>query len=161
MSDGISLSLINNEKFDYFNNHTPSVILGFNNLIVDNFVHVYNSDSFSFYKRNENDVSRKENKLYTPKSLIDNTKGYNEIVYQVRTDNNKYYKTREMVPSYVIVFDNNITSLDVEVAKKFNVPIINIDREKYKKNKFGKSENMFDTSNNYVENYTELQNRIR
>lgn len=113
-SDGISLRLINNEKFDYFRDEGPTIILRFNNLFIDNFVHVYFSDSFSFYKRNENDVCRKENGFYTPKSLIENTLGYNEIVYQVRTD-------------------NNITSLDVEVAKKFNVPIININREKYKK----------------------------
>ena len=118
-----SLSLISDNFINHYNSSYNSVILGFNNFNPLNIVHVYNNDSFSGKYLNDV-VSKKVNKLYTPKALIDASSNYNEIVYQNFDENSN------LIPNYVVVFDD-ISTFDVEVAKKFNIPIFRIDTTKY------------------------------
>lgn len=156
--DGTSMSLISNLRMEFFNNYDDMLVLGFNNLDIDSFVHVYNRDSYSSYEKKNVIASNKQNKLYTPAGLIADTVNYNEIVYQVRTDNTKYM-TKTLKPSYVVAF-NEIKTVDIAMAKKFNIPIIMIDRGKYFNNNYGAMENL-GLDDRYVESYTELQNKRR
>lgn len=169
--DGTSMSLINDSKMDFYGNRISyeTIILGFNNLDINNFVHVYNDDSFSAYMKCKGIATYKYNKLYTPNSLINDTNSYNEIVYQVKTDNTKYL-SKTLKPSYVVTFDS-ISEGDIAVAKKFNIPIINIDKSKYQKhnNELDKNNDISDisfdftnsSSDRYVSSYAELQNKRR
>ncbi len=158
--DGTSLSLISDRKMNYFGEYdADTIILGFNNLNVDNFVHVYNSDSFSGYNRDSGIASTSQNKLYTPDTLIEETINYNEIVYQVRTENTKYM-SKDLYPSYIITF-NEITTADIEVAKKFLIPIIKIDKTKYNVNKRQMMYNNLPEEEKYIFSYNELQNKHR
>lgn len=127
--DGTSMSLISNLKMIFYNDSSDMLVVGFNNLDVDEFVHIYNMDTNSFYKKESGIATDRPNKLYTPASLIKDTDSYNEIVYQVRTDNTKYL-SKNLKPSYVVAFDK-VTNVDIKFAKKFNIPIIKINREKY------------------------------
>ncbi len=127
--DGTSMSLISNLKMIFYNDSSDMLVVGFNNLDVDGFVHIYNMDSNSFYKKESGIATDKPNKLYTPASLIKDTDSYNEIIYQVKTDNTKYL-SKTLKPSYVVAFDK-VTPVDIKFAKKFNIPIIKINREKY------------------------------
>ena len=160
-SDGTSLSLISNLKMDYFNDYGDSIVLGFNNLDIMNFVHVYNQDSYSSYHKNSGKVSDFRNKLYTPKRLMEETSSYNEIVYQIMTENTKNLSSA-LKPSYVVVFDD-IKEADIKVAKKFNIPIIRIDREKYKDkvNHSLDGSNSFLSTDRYASSYFEFQNKHR
>lgn len=154
--DGTSMSLISNLKMNFFNNYEDMLVLGFNNLDVDSFVHIYNKDSYSNYEKQIGIASDKQNKLYTPALLIDDTIGYNEIVYQIKTKNTKYM-TKTLKPSYVVVFDE-ITPVDIEMAKKFAIPVIRIDRKKYMNYNCGTSENL-GIDDRYVSSYAALRNK--
>ena len=65
--------------------------------------------------------------MYTPQGLIDDTKGYNEIVYQ---EKNKNIQLEKVKPDYVICYDD-IKEGDLKVAKNYNLPIVLIDTKKY------------------------------
>ncbi len=159
--DITSLSLISSRRVDYYNDYMPSIVLGFCNIDTKQIVHLYNSDSFSHYIKKDNEVSSRVTKLYTPESLINETKGYNEIVYQVDNKNTDFLGTNKLLPSYVITF-GNIEVLDVEVAKKFGVPILNINKEKYKDNLLKSSISVAIRDNeNYIDSYFELRNKVR
>lgn len=160
--DATSMSLISNERIKTYNSFQPSIIVGFNNIDANNIVHLYNSDSFSsFLKHDDSLPTKRVCKLFTPKSLIKNTKGYNEILYQCRQNNvNENALENILKPSYVLCF-NDIAPLDIEVAHKFNIPVINIDKTKYI-NQLPRT--IIDTDSakdSYIESYSEIKNKSK
>lgn len=160
-NDGISLSLISDKKMDYYNDYMKSIVFGFNDINIEQIVHLYNSDSFSFYKLDSDKASNKVTKLYTQEELINDTAGYNEIVYQEKTKNTKFLNPKELIPSYLVVFDE-ITESEIMVAKEYNIPIIRIDRSKYKSQKGNKSiTGLLNYGDSYVNSYFELKNKSR
>lgn len=156
---GTSMSLISNSKMDFYGNRISyeTIILGFNNLDINHFVHVYNADSFSGYMKSNGIATYKQNKLYTPNSLIKDTIDYNEIVYQVKTDNTKYL-SKSLKPSYVVAFDK-IDQGDIDVAKKFNIPIISIDRSKYKEDSMNNNQILESDQKTYIASFSNLQKK--
>lgn len=155
--DATSLSLISDKRISTYLDTQPSVILGFTNLDVDNIVHVYHSDAFSsFLKHNqENLASDKKYEFLTPSDLIQKTMGYNEILYQCKQNNtNENSLSNVLMPSYVLCF-NNISQLDINVAKKFAIPIVNIFPEKY--NLLPVTPLDLDEKDVYVENMLSLE----
>lgn len=151
--DGNSMSLISHLKTTFFNDSSDMIVLGYNNLDVDRFVHIYNADSNSYYDKKSGIATNKLNKLYTPAGLIKDTGSYNEIVYQVRTDNTEDL-AKTLKPSYVVAFDK-VTPVDIEFAKKFNIPIIKINREKYENYECGTSKNI-EYGNDIIEYYSDM-----
>ncbi len=79
---------------------------------------MYHSDSFSLREGK----TYYKNEIFTPKQLIDNTKGYNEILV---------IEDEEIKPSYIVCFDN-IKESDIGVAKEMNIPIVVIYTKFYK-----------------------------
>lgn len=160
-NDGISLSLISNNKMDYYNDYMKSIVFGFDKINIEQIIHLYNSDSFSFYKLDSDKVSNRITKLYTPENLINDTDGYNEIVYQEKTKNTEFLNPKELRPSYLVVFDE-ITNAEIMVAKEYNIPIIKIDRSKYKRKNNNKSiKGLLNNGDSYVNSYFELKNKSR
>ena len=128
-----------------FNDPSVFIVLGFSDLDYKRFVHLRESDSFSNYNSNISSVSSFVQKMYTPRDFVNNTKGYNEIVYQERSVN---IPLDDIFPSYVVSYDF-VTPGDISVAKKYNIPILLINTKKYK---FSENGLDIDDSDKYVEN---------
>ena len=75
-NDTISLSIISDKFLGTYRSPSDCVVFGFNKLDEKNIMHMYHSDSFTSH-RYQTDV---KNEILTPEKLIDNTKGYNEIL---------------------------------------------------------------------------------
>lgn len=165
-NDGISLSLISNEKMNYYNDYQKSIIFGFKEIDIKQIVHLYNSDSYSFYKYEDNRVSNRITKLYLPTDLIKDTYGYNEIVYQEKTKNTQFLNIKELTPDYLVCFDY-VSDSEAKIAKYYNIPIIKINKNKYNidnNNIKNKSINALlkDGGNeSYINSYFELKNKFR
>lgn len=145
-----SLSLINNNVFGHYGG-AKNVVIGFNKIDISRIVHVFNRDSFSSERRDEV-FSERINKLYLPDDLMDDTEGYNEIVYYNYSDN-----YNGLVPSYVICFDN-VRDIDINVASKFEVPIMKINTLKYPKQKRFRA-SMLESDEKYVYTYENYEER--
>lgn len=143
--EGLSLSYIGNDNLTIFNDPSVFIVLGFSDLDYKRFVHLRESDSFSNYNSNISSVSSFVQKMYTPRDFVNNTKGYNEIVYQERSVN---IPLDDIFPSYVVSYDF-VTPGDISVAKKYNIPILLINTKKYK---FSENGLDIDDSDKYVEN---------
>lgn len=127
----IFLSLISHDNINCFNSHND-IIFGFNKLKVENIMHVSNTDSFSSHKYGTNKIQ----KIKNAKELMDETVGYNEILYSEHNlDNFK--------PDFIISFDN-ITQEQLEVSLDMNIPIVVINSKKYDK-KSGLESNYLNT----------------
>lgn len=118
----ISLSLIGKENIGTYKASTKNIILGFETINPDNIIHLFNSDS---YTKSYNG-SKKMQKIYTPKDLLYDTYGYNEILYSQKNNQSIY-------PSYIICF-NEISDIDLYFSKLENLPIIKINTLNYRKN---------------------------
>ena len=79
---------------------------------------MYHSDSFTSH-RYQTDV---KNEILTPEKLIDNTKGYNEILVM---------EDEKIKPEYIVCYDN-VKENDLKASKKMNIPIVIIHTEYYK-----------------------------
>ena len=67
-------------------------------------MHMYHSDSFTSH-RYQTDV---KNEILTPEKLIDNTKGYNEILVM---------EDEKIKPEYIVCYDN-VKENDLKASKK-------------------------------------------
>ncbi len=145
--DGLSLSYIGNNNLTTFNDPNMFIVFGFSDLDYKRFVHLRESDSFSNYNSNISSASSFVQKMYTPSDFVNNTKGYNEIVYQEKSIN---IPLDDIYPSYVVSYDNVMPG-DISVARKYNIPILLINTKKYK---FSENGLDMDDSDKYVENNT-------
>lgn len=145
-----SLSLINNNVLGHYGGR-ENVIIGFDNIDISRIVHVFNRDSFS-RERSGEIFSERINKLYLPDDLMNDTVGYNEIVYYNYSDN-----YNGLTPSYVICFDS-IRDVDISVASKFNIPIMKINTLKYPKQKRYRI-GMLNTDEKYVFSYESYEEK--
>ena len=102
----------------------------YSNIKKENIVHIYHDDSYSLSTMQMDYISFKVNELHTPKSLIENTSQYNEIIIK-KSDSTK--------PAALICYDR-ITNNDVLFAKKLNMPILLINTAKYIKKEYVNSE---------------------
>ncbi len=74
-----------------------------------------------------------ENEFMIPEVLeaVSSPKYINEVVLDRKSGNNKEYDNR-LQPDCIVCFDNNINDASKKAAKYFNIPIVLIDRKKYK-----------------------------
>lgn len=128
--DSVSLSFIGNNNITTFGDPKESIAFGFSKLDYKRIIHLRNSDSFSNYNSMDDCFSDYIQKMYTPANLIKETRGYNEIVYQEKSRN---IKLDTIVPDYVMCYDE-VTDIDINVAKYYNLPIVLINTKKYKFN---------------------------
>lgn len=139
----LSLSYIGNKNLSVYKNPHDFIMLGFTNLDHSRIVHLYESDSFSCYGYNNKDASSFVQKMYNPEDFVNNTRGYNEVVY---LEDSKDVPLSRVMPSYVVCYDK-ITNGDVYTAKLYNLPIVLINTKKYK---FGSVGLSVDADDEYV-----------
>ncbi len=132
--DGVtlSLSMINENHVETIYGLESFVCFGFSNLDIDRIMHVYHTDSFT-----KDFKSDRVNEILTSDYLMKKTEGYNEILYlednlSMKYGNKKYEK---LMPSYVLCY-NKITMLEIDIAKKFNIPIVLLHGDKYVNKKY-------------------------
>ncbi len=125
-----SLSLIGDKHISFiYNDYNDIVYYGFDNIPIDQIMHVFHTDSFS----NHDEGSDRVNEIHTKDSLIENTKGYNEILFlqNSKTNKNKFDDKRTYIkPKYIIAI-NEITKKDILAAKNNNIPILLIHLKDY------------------------------
>ena len=117
----MSLSIIGDKNINYFNSGTNDIIFGFNKLKADNIMHLSNTDSYTSHEYGTDKIQ----KIYNTDSLMNDTQGYNEILYSEKN-------LVDFKPDFIVAFDF-ITDKQIEVANYFNLPIVLINSSKYLK----------------------------
>lgn len=120
----ISMSLIGKDNISLYRPMSDFIILGFNNLNIENIIHIFNSDSYTSYLKGTSKFQR----IYSPDKLLKESHGYNEILYK----KNKFFK----LEPFCIICYNEIRDIDVYFSKKQKLPIIKINTLKYTKTGF-------------------------
>lgn len=138
-----SLSLIGDTYMGTYRDTKKYIVLGFTSFDYKNIAHVYHSDSFSLKQRGSERIID----ILSPYKLLDNTRGYNEILMK---------NSNMLSPSYIVCFDD-IKEGDIKASKYFNnIPIVLIHTDKYKVSKKKVDYNF----NNYI-SYSELDSNKR
>ena len=115
----LSLSLISHDNISHFYNGKEEIIFGFSSLNIENIMHVSNSDSYTSHEYGTDKIQR----INSPKKLMEETIGYNEILYSE-------YNLENFKPDFIVAFDF-ITDGQYEVAQEMNLSIVVINSEKY------------------------------
>lgn len=118
----ICLSLIGKENIGVYNPAFSNILFGFGKINPNNIIHLSNSDSYT----KSYEGTEKIQKIYTPKDLLYDTYGYNEILYSQKNNKNIY-------PTCIVCF-NEIRDIDLYFSKLENLPIIKINSLNYRKN---------------------------
>ena len=68
----------------------------------------------------------------TPEEIAESSDSYSEInIKNKKSDRQTSRKYDEMKPSYIVAMDN-MTKEQIEESKRLNIPIVVIERERYK-----------------------------
>ena len=127
-----SYSLISDENLNVFND--TGFLYGYDNIDPNSIENVFESDSYTVNSNEE--ITNRPNRIMTPEEIVKSDSSYSEINiknkinenYDGKTDLNKY---KEMKPSYIVAMQE-ITEEQIEESKRLNIPIVVIDRERYK-----------------------------
>ncbi len=121
--DYYSFSLIGHGNIGTIGFYGDGFFLLYSDIDPNNITHVHHMDSSSGIAEGKKEFfSTRVNEIHTPSSLIQNTDLYNEIVIKKGENGIK--------PSALICFDE-IRDVDVEFSKKYQLPIVLINRNKY------------------------------
>lgn len=148
---GHSFSLISDKNTTTFGNvkDGTTFIYDSSTLNPDQIVHTFPGDSYtmfrpSYYSENSTD---RINKLMTVQELIDNTRGYNEILIleqgKKQTDIDTKAQALNKMALYCV---DEITEHDVEVAKKAGLGIILVQSSMKTNNSFDELNNNYDSN---------------
>lgn len=122
---GYSFSYIGDKNIGTSDYDSKSVALFYDDIDYKNIMYVHHADLHA-NKMNEQTtyLSEKENELLTPAGLIANTNNYNEVYIKAGHDGIK--------PKALICYDT-ITNNDILFAKKYELAILLINKDKYKR----------------------------
>ena len=81
-------------------------------------------------------------------------------MYEEKTKNTEFLNLLDLKPNYLICFDN-VTKNEISVAKNYNIPIILINKSKYKVNDNKNVKALIKEKENYIESYFDLRNKSR
>ena len=150
-------SIISNENTSVFGeNDYTSFLYGYNGFDNDMVLHMFESDSYSSGFRENS--SRFVNRIMTTQELVRGSSMYSEIQIVNKKIDGKKHKYSVQKPDFIVVFDN-VTIRHIEEAKRLNIPIVIIKKQKL--------ENKIDVYFNedvdaYVESiYSENEHRVR
>lgn len=119
---GSSFSYIGNKNIGYMGN--SGVLLYYDNIDYRKIMYVYHGDAHTKKMDKMDDyLSEKENEILLPANLVAKTNNYNEIYIKGSDEGIK--------PTAIVCFDS-VTSDDISFAKRFNLSILIIKKEKYK-----------------------------
>lgn len=137
--DQSSYSLISGNNMHTFEEerqeNDEGFLYGYDDLAPDSIVNVYERDSYT--TQNEENITTRVNRIMTPQEIAD-SQGYSEI--NIKNKKNKEWdgkspkdEYKEMTPKYLVAM-GKITDRQIAESKRLGVPIVSIDRERYKEN---------------------------
>lgn len=122
---GYSFSYIGDKNIGTTDYDGNNITLFYDQIDYKNIMYVYHGDMHSKAVRSQEDyLSEKHNEIRTPSSLICDTENYNEVFILSSDDG--------IMPTALVCYDT-ITDDDILFAKKYNLSILLINREKYKR----------------------------
>lgn len=122
---GYSFSYIGDKNIGTTDYNQKNVVLFYDKIDYRDIMYVHHADLHAKRMNIQNDyLSEKVNEIITPRSLIVNTKNYNEV----------YIKSngKSIIPTALVCYDT-ITENDIGFAKKYKLSILVINRNKYKR----------------------------
>lgn len=122
---GYSFSYIGSNNIGTIDDEGKNVTLFYDNIDYRNIMYVHHADLHAGKMEVQDEyLSEKENEIFTPNRLVAQTKNYNEVY--IKAGNNGIY------PTALVCYDR-ISTTDIAFAKKYNLAILVIMRNKYKK----------------------------
>ena len=131
---GYSFSYISDKNIGTVDYEQKRVVLLYDNIDYNKIMYVYHGDLHAKKLEKQDDfLSEKHNKLYTPDSLMAYTRNYNEI-----------YIVDKPKPKALICYDT-VTEDDILFAKEYKLAILILNRNKYKRYETYDDDYMTDT----------------
>lgn len=156
--DGSSYSIDSSLKLKTFNNPTRYYNLLFNDFNKNQVVHVFPTDSYSYYRREyNNNGTNRIYKLLTPYELVTKGNDINEIVLSQKNDMKVSEMDQNILPPTPIAIYcyDSYNENDVISAKNLGIDIVVVDRKKFKK---FKSDNQISEHDCFSLEYNYLDN---
>lgn len=126
-------SLISGNNTSVFGS-SSSFLYGYDDIDPESIVNVFESDSYTM-NADEN-ITERPNRIMTPEEITDSDHFYSEI--NIKNKQNEKYdgvqnrkKYKEMRPSYMVAMDR-ITDEQVQESKRLGIPLVVVERERYK-----------------------------
>lgn len=130
MNEQSCYSLISGNNTKTFHEGYSNYLYGYDSLEPDMVENVFESDSYTF--SSEKNITTRPNRLMTPEEIAESSDSYSEInIKNKKSDRQTSRKYDEMKPSYIVAMDN-MTKEQIEESKRLNIPIVVIERERYK-----------------------------
>lgn len=131
-------SLISDKNLNVFENGRGTFLYGYDNIDPNLIENVFESDSYTM-TGTQNKTDR-PNRIMRPKDIVESDSSYSEInIKNIKNEKDgKSYK--EMKPSYIVCMDKEPSKELLEEAKRLNIPITMIDRQRYKDAHYKKNE---------------------
>lgn len=112
-------SIISNENSNVYGD--GSIVYGYYSFDNDNIIHMLEQDSFSSNSYDNENVTKYVNRIMTSKEIVNGSSWYSEI--DIANSPNGTGKYKNMRPDFVVSYDK-IRDIDVEEAKRLNIPIV-------------------------------------
>ncbi len=126
-------SLISNKNLNVFENGRVSYLYGYDKLDPNRIINVFEGDSYTMDDQN---LTNRANRIMSPDEIAESSPSFSEINiknelnedYDGKEDNCKY---KEMRPTYLVSM-KEITKEQIDESKRLGIPIVMIDKERYK-----------------------------
>lgn len=120
-------SIISDENTNVYGENV--IVYGYSSFDNDNIINMLEKDSFSSNNYVSNDVTRFVNRIMTSREIVNSSNWYSEI--NIANTSNGTGKYKAMKPDFTVSYDK-IRDIDIEEAKRLNIPIVVIRKTKLK-----------------------------
>lgn len=132
-SSEASYSLISDKNLNVFEDGRATFLYGYDKIDPKRIINVYERDSFT---ADDDNLTNRVNRIMTPEEIVESATSCSEIniknqlneEYDGKEDNCKY---KEMKPTYIVSM-GEISKEQINESKRLGIPIIAIDKERYK-----------------------------
>lgn len=126
-------SLISGNNTTIFHEDYAEYIYGYDNIEIDSIENVFESDSYTF--ASDKNITTRPNRIMTKEEITESSESYSEINIKNKENGKKQgRKYKERMPSYVVSMDNP-TKEQIEESKRLGIPLVVVERERYKNKK--------------------------
>lgn len=133
MNEQSCYSLISGTNTNTFNDGYANYIYGYDSFNPDMVENIFESDSYTF--SSDKNITTRPNRIMTKEEITESSTSYSEInIKNKKSDRTNSRKYDEMRPSYIVAMDK-YTKEQIEESKRLGVPIVVIERERYKNKK--------------------------
>lgn len=167
LNDGVCYSVDGSNKLDIYCDPHLYFAVAYDEIPKDQLVHVFETDSFSNYRRDSNNLpindngTHRINRLYVPSDLVEIASCYNElIVAQPNGKDDEFNKTLTLPKPFAIYCYDEITDSDIMNAKANNLGIIVVRTKKYDICKSGRV-SLYSRQHYEIDYYRENDDELR